>query len=99
MQSGGFSAVWPNAAVDCAGRNPEHADITYAGTAAFKGVSAVIGPTLSGILLQAGKSTTSLGNHYGVAGYGPVEIFVGSCALATGFGSIVVAAARHHLAP
>ncbi|TBU59311.1 MFS general substrate transporter [Dichomitus squalens] len=96
--SGGFSAVWPNAAVDCAGRNPENADITYAGTAAFKGVSAVIGPILSGILLQAGKSSTTFGKHYGRAGYGAVEIFVGSCALAAGLGSIVVAAARHNLA-
>ncbi len=92
-QSGGFSSVWPNAAVDCAGRNPENADITYAGTAAFKGVSAVIGPIVSGLLLQAGQSS-SLGTRYGAAGYGAVEIFVGSCALATGLGSVVVAAAR-----
>ncbi|TFK84966.1 MFS general substrate transporter [Polyporus arcularius HHB13444] len=91
--SGGFSSVWPNAAVDCAGRNPENADITYAGTAAFKGVSAVIGPIVSGLLLQAGQSS-SLGTRYGAAGYGAVEIFVGSCALATGLGSVVVAAAR-----
>ncbi|KAI1798150.1 MFS general substrate transporter [Ganoderma leucocontextum] len=96
--SGGFSAVWPNAAVDCAGRKPENADITYAGTAAFKGVSAVIGPILSGFLLEAGKSTPSLGGSYGRAGYGAVEIFVGSCALATGLGSIVVAAARQRIA-
>ncbi|PIL27566.1 MFS general substrate transporter [Ganoderma sinense ZZ0214-1] len=96
--SGGFSAVWPNAAVDCAGRKPENADITYAGTAAFKGVSAVIGPILSGFLLEAGRSTPSLGGYYGRAGYGAVEIFVGSCALATGLGSIVVAAARQRVA-
>ncbi|OSD08079.1 MFS general substrate transporter [Trametes coccinea BRFM310] len=95
--SGGFSSVWPNAAVDCAGRQPENADITYAGTAMFKGVSAVIGPIVSGILLEAGRSST-LGHGYGVAGYGAVEIFVGSCALATGLGSIVVAAARQRLA-
>lgn len=90
--------MWPNAAVDCAGRKPENADITYAGTAAFKGVSAVIGPILSGFLLEAGKSSPSLGRYYGLAGYGAVEIFVGSCALATGLGSIVVAAARQRIA-
>ena len=88
--------MWPNAAVDCAGSKPENADITYAGTAAFKGVSAVIGPILSGLLLQAGKSS-SLSTHYGAAGYGAVEIFVGSCALATGLGSVVVAAARQRI--
>ncbi|KAI0659207.1 MFS general substrate transporter [Cubamyces menziesii] len=95
--SGGFSSVWPNAAVDCAGRTPENADITYAGTAMFKGVSAVIGPIVSGILLEAGKSST-LGHGFGSAGYGAVEIFVGSCALATGLGSIVVAATRQRVA-
>ncbi|CDO70615.1 hypothetical protein BN946_scf184748.g12 [Trametes cinnabarina] len=95
--SGGFSSVWPNAAVDCAGRKPENADITYAGTAMFKGISAVIGPIVSGILLETGKSS-DLGHGYGVAGYGAVEIFVGSCALVTGLGSIVVAAARQRLA-
>ncbi|OJT01758.1 hypothetical protein TRAPUB_7814 [Trametes pubescens] len=95
--SGGFSSVWPNAAVDCAGRLPENADITYAGTAFFKGVSAVIGPIVSGVLLEAGKSST-LGHGYGRAGYGAVEIFVGSCALATGVGSIAVAAARQRIA-
>ena len=95
IQSGGFSSVWPNAAVDCAGRKPENADITYAGTAAFKGVSAVAGPILSGVLLEAGRGAP-LGAHYGSAGYGPVEIFVGSCALACGVGSVVVAYVRKH---
>ena len=89
--------MWPTAAVDCAGRTPENADITYAGTAMFKGVSAVIGPIVSGILLEAGKSST-LGHGFGSAGYGAVEIFVGSCALATGLGSIVVAATRQRVA-
>ena len=86
----------PNAAVDCAGRKPENAGITYAGTAAFKGVSAVIGPILSGVLLEAGKGS-SLSASYGRNGYGAVEIFVGSCAVATGLGSIVVAAARRRI--
>ncbi|KAI0635227.1 MFS general substrate transporter [Trametes polyzona] len=98
--SGGFSSVWPNAAVDCAGRSPENADITYAGTALFKGVSAVVGPIVSGLLLEAGKGSGSgsLGHGFGRAGYGAVEIFVGSCALATGLGSIVVASTRQRVA-
>ena len=58
----------------------------------------MIGPILSGLLLQAGKSS-SLSTHYGAAGYGAVEIFVGSCALATGLGSVVVAAARQRITP
>ena len=51
-----------------------------------------------GVLLEAGRGAP-LGAHYGSAGYGPVEIFVGSAALATGLGSIVVAAARRRVAP
>ena len=98
LQSGGFSSVWPNAAVDCANSKPENADITYAGTAVFKGISAVVGPILSGVLLEAGKGKAT-GAVYGAAGFGPVEIFVGACALATGLGSVVVAAARRRLAP
>ena len=59
---------------------------------AVKGVAAVIGPIVSGILLEAGKTV----NHgpYGKFGFGPVEIFVGSCALACSLSSLAVVATR-----
>lgn len=50
----------------------------------------MVGPALSGVLLEAGKGS-SFGGVFGREGYGAVELFVGSCALATGAGSILVA--------
>ncbi|KAI9067649.1 MFS general substrate transporter [Trametes sanguinea] len=90
--SGGFSSTWPRAASDCARGKPEYAGLALASTAMFKGISAVIGPILSGILLDAGKGLT-FGGTFGREGYGAVEIFVGSCALATGACSVLVAQA------
>ena len=91
-QSGGFSSTWPRAASDCARGKPEYAGLALASTAIFKGISAIIGPILSGVLLEAGKGA-AIGGVFGREGYGAVEIFVGSCALATGAGSILVARA------
>ncbi|CAL1714316.1 unnamed protein product [Somion occarium] len=92
--SGGFSSVWPAAASDLAGRFPEQATITFTCFAFVKGIAAVIGPILSGVLLDAGKSS-SFGGKYGKFGFGNVEIFVGSCAVATSIGSLFVAAAKN----
>ncbi|TBU44775.1 MFS general substrate transporter [Dichomitus squalens] len=91
--SGGFSSTWPNAAFECAGGKPEYTGIAIASTAMFKGISAVVGPILSGVLLDAGKGST-IGGAFGHEGYGFVEIFVGSCALATGAGSMLIAFTR-----
>ena len=52
-----------------------------------------MGPILSGVLLEAGKGS-AIGGVFGREGYGAVEIFVGTCALATGAGSLVIAFAR-----
>ena len=60
-----------------------------------KGVAAIIGPIISGLLLEAGKSTgIGSGSSYGKLGFGPVEIFVGSCAIARSVSSLAVAATR-----
>lgn len=96
IQSGGFSSTWPNAAVESVGGQVEYAVMSFAGTAFFKGISAVIGPVISGLLLQSG-SGGQLGGGFGRFGYGAVEIFVGSCALATGVGSVAVAMARRRV--
>ncbi|KAI9001276.1 MFS general substrate transporter [Trametes punicea] len=90
--SGGFSSTWPRAASDCARGKPEFAGLALASTAIFKGISAIIGPIISGVLLDSGKGL-SFGGVFGREGYGAVEIFVGSCALATGAGSFLVAQA------
>ncbi|CDO72173.1 hypothetical protein BN946_scf184970.g25 [Trametes cinnabarina] len=94
--SGGFSSTWPHASVEAAGNQPEYAGMAFAGTAFFKGISAVIGPIISGLLLEAGKDSSMRGG-FGRFGYGAVEIFVGSCAVATGLGSIAVALARQRV--
>ncbi|KAI8986278.1 MFS general substrate transporter [Trametes punicea] len=96
--SGGFSSTWPTAAVESAGEQPEYAGMALAGTAFFKGISAVIGPIISGLLLEAGKGS-SMQSGFGRLGYGAVEIFVGSCSLATVVGSLAVASARHRVLP
>ncbi|KAI1785384.1 MFS general substrate transporter [Ganoderma leucocontextum] len=88
--SGGFSSTWQNASFDCARGRPEHAGLALCGTSVFKGVSAVVGPIISGLLLQRGQGS-SIGGVFSQQGYGSVEIFVGSCAIATGAGSVLVA--------
>ncbi|KAI0718179.1 MFS general substrate transporter [Cerioporus squamosus] len=94
--SGGFSSTWTNAAAECAGYKPEYAGMAFSGLAFSKGVSAVVGPIISGLLLEAGKGLP-MGHGFGRSGYGAVEIFVGSCALATGAGSVAVALARQRV--
>ena len=93
LQSGGFSSAWPNAAAECAGSQPEYAGMAFSGTAFFKGISAVVGPIIAGLLLEAGQSIT-MGHGFGRFGYGAVEPFVGSCALISGVGSVAVAMER-----
>ncbi|RPD73239.1 MFS general substrate transporter [Lentinus tigrinus ALCF2SS1-7] len=94
--SGGFSSTWYNAAAECAGNKPEYAGMVFSGLAFSKGISAVVGPIISGLLLEAGQGA-SMGHGFGRFGYGAVEIFVGSCALASGVGSVAVALARRRV--
>ncbi|TCD70060.1 hypothetical protein EIP91_005041 [Steccherinum ochraceum] len=97
--SGGSSSVWPAAASDSAGRFPEQTTMTFCCFALVKGVAAIIGPILSGVLLEAGKSHRfPSSDKYGKFGFGSVEIFVGSCALATSLGSLAVGAVRNRAA-
>ncbi|KAI0072284.1 MFS general substrate transporter [Panus rudis PR-1116 ss-1] len=90
--AGGFSSVAFAAANDSANPNPEQAPMAMGAFTTVKGVAAVIGPIISGLLLNAGKSS-SFGS-YGKFGFGPVEIFVGSCAVASSITSLLVAATR-----
>ncbi|KAI0754564.1 major facilitator superfamily domain-containing protein [Daedaleopsis nitida] len=94
--SGGFSSTCTNTAAECARGRPEYVGMAFSGMALFKGISAVVGPIISGLLLEAGNGA-SLGHGFGRLGYGAVEIFVGSCALATGMGSVAVALARRRV--
>ena len=82
-QSGGFSSTWTNASYECSGNSPQYAGIVFYGLSLARSVSAIIGPIISGLLLEAGTGS-SFGGRFGKFGYGAVEIFVGSCALATG---------------
>ncbi|KAM5540859.1 hypothetical protein V8D89_005503 [Ganoderma adspersum] len=91
--SGGFSSTWTNSAVECVGSKPELIGSAWTGISFIKGISAVIGPIISGFLLQAGQGTT-MAHGFGKFGYGAVELFVGSCALGCGVGSLVIALAR-----
>ena len=75
---------------------PEYINIAFSTMSFFKGISAVIGPIIAGSLLQAGKGT-EFGNGYGRFGYGAVELFVGSCALASGAASVAVALSRQRV--
>lgn len=93
---GGFSSAWPAAARDCAGRHPDHAGIIMGCASLTKGVCTVVGTLISGLLYEASKSSSSFSTtaSYGRFGFGDVEIFVGSCAIATSLISAVVAFIR-----
>ena len=78
------------------GHKPEFAGIAFSSIAFFKGISAVVGPIIAGLLLEAGRGT-GMGHGFGRFGYGAVEIFVGSCALVSGLGSVAVALARQRV--
>jgi len=56
-------------------------------------ITAVTGPIMSGLLLQ--HDGGALGGKFGKSGFGNVEIFVGSCAVATSIGGLVVAAVKN----
>ncbi|CAL1714360.1 unnamed protein product [Somion occarium] len=90
--SGGFSSVTFAAATDAANPNPEQAGMAASAATLGKGIAAVMGPIISGVLLEAGKSVSS--GPYGKFGFGPVEIFVGSCAIAGSMSSLAVLATR-----
>ncbi|KAK7686228.1 hypothetical protein QCA50_010448 [Cerrena zonata] len=91
--SGGFSSVTFAAATEAANPNLEQAGMAASAATMFKGVAAVVGPIVSGILLEAGSKSVSTG-PYGKFGFGSVEIFVGSCAVVGSMGSIAVLATR-----
>ncbi|KDQ61464.1 hypothetical protein JAAARDRAFT_30903 [Jaapia argillacea MUCL 33604] len=95
--SGGFSSVWPVAATDCSRNKPELGPFVFGCFAATKGMAAVVGPILSGILHAAGKKAVMGDGSYGRFGFGQVAIFVGSCAAMTGVGSMVVATVRNRM--
>ncbi|KDQ61479.1 hypothetical protein JAAARDRAFT_54845 [Jaapia argillacea MUCL 33604] len=93
--SGGFTSVWPVAATECSHHKPELIPWIMGCFAVMKGIAATVGPVLSGILHEAGRSSAY--GAYGRFGFGKVEIFVGSCAAMTGVGSLIVASARGRL--
>lgn len=95
---GGFNSVGPIAASDCAGNKPEQSSLVWACSFFLKGIAAVVGPLVSGILYDAGRSSGHrIDTRYGAFGFGQVEIFVGVCAMATSVMSIVVAIARRRV--
>lgn len=56
----------------------------------------MVGPLISGLLYEASKSSSfSTTASYGRFGFGDVEIFVGSCAVATSLVSVIVALMRN----
>ncbi|KAH9947008.1 MFS general substrate transporter [Amylocystis lapponica] len=94
--SGGFSSVGPIGSSDCVGEKLEQTRVAYGIVLLFKGAAVVIGPVVSGVLYDAGSAAYSAGNiaSYGSFGFGPMELFVGACSIATSLGSVVVAIAR-----
>ena len=84
------------AATDMARSRPEFTVMAIGGISLSKGISAVIGPIISGLLLEAGKGLP-LGGGFGRFGYGAVELFVGFCALASGVGGLICAFMRQRI--
>ncbi|PCH44516.1 MFS general substrate transporter [Wolfiporia cocos MD-104 SS10] len=95
---GGFNSVGPAAAADCAGSKPEQSSLIWACSWVLKGVAVVIGPIISGVLYDTGRSALHTNElRYGAFGFKNFEIFVGTCAVATSLASIVVAATRNRV--
>ncbi|KZT20102.1 MFS general substrate transporter [Neolentinus lepideus HHB14362 ss-1] len=94
--SGSFASVWQPAATDCAGKRGELQPYIFGIFASLKGVAAVIGPVISGVMYDAGKDTGALGGSgkYGRFGFGKMEIFVGSLALAAAAASALLGVVR-----
>ena len=93
-QSGGFSSVGFAAAVDSSAPNTEQTPIAFSTAYTFKGIAALVGPVVSSALLQAGQSASFSNSSYGKFGFGAVEIFVGSCAVAGSLSSLAVLMTR-----
>jgi len=95
---GGFSSVGFAVASDSAFPTPEQAPMALTAFTVVKGIAAITGPIVSGMLLDIGKASVMVASRsYGKFGFGPVEIFVGSCAMASSISSLVVAATRPRL--
>lgn len=82
------------AATDSSAPNTEQAPMAFSTAVSLKGVAALVGPVVSGALLQAGRSASFSNSTYGKFGFGAVEIFVGSCAVAGSLSSLAVLATR-----
>ncbi|TFK53417.1 MFS general substrate transporter [Heliocybe sulcata] len=90
--SGGFASIWQPAATDCAGTRGELQPYIFGLFATVKGVAAVIGPIISGEMYD--DRNAGSGGRYGRFGFGEMEIFVGSLALATAVVSAVLGVVR-----
>ena len=71
--------------------------MAFSTAVSIKGVAALIGPIVSSALLQAGRSASFSNSSYGKFGFGAVEIFVGSCAVAGSISSLAVLATKRRI--
>ncbi|CCM02672.1 uncharacterized protein FIBRA_04777 [Fibroporia radiculosa] len=95
---GGYCSVGPVAAADCAGNKPEQSSLIWALTYFAKGAAVVIGPIISGFLYDVGRASAEGSSmRYGAFGFEQLEVFVGTCAVATSVTSILVAATRQRV--
>jgi len=91
---GGYNALGPASASDCAGNKPEQSGIIWACIFFIRGIAVVAGPLISGVLYGVGKSTESVGSVYGGYGFKALEVFVGTCTVAASLGSVMMAITR-----
>ncbi|TFY61513.1 hypothetical protein EVJ58_g4474 [Rhodofomes roseus] len=91
---GGYNALGPASASDCAGNKPEQSSIIWACIFFVRGIAVVVGPLVSGMLYGIGKA--SQGAHVGYAGHGfrALEVFVGTCTVAASLSSVMMAITR-----
>lgn len=71
--------------------------MAFSAAVSFKGAAALVGPIISSALLRVGSSASFSHTSYGRFGFGAVEIFVGSCAVAGSLSSLAILAARHRM--
>ncbi|PPQ84852.1 hypothetical protein CVT25_004988 [Psilocybe cyanescens] len=85
--NGGFPGAWPAAASEIGGSRNDITSLMMGTFAIVKGVGAIVGPIIAASLRDINNDS---GSRYGGFGFLKVEIFVGSMAVATSVGALIL---------
>ncbi|KDR73320.1 hypothetical protein GALMADRAFT_125448 [Galerina marginata CBS 339.88] len=84
---GAFPSFWPAAASEIGGSRNQITNLAFGCFTVVRGISAIVGPIIAASLHDTSSQAKSV---YGGFGFRKVEIFVGSMAVATSFGGLIL---------